>query len=78
MMGWMLARRVALLSRDTLAICSAGMLMPKIVFLFCAVLLSACAVTPRGPDSYYFDCDTPAGDFSEWNRTIAGAALSDR
>ena len=52
--------------------------MRKFTLMLSVLLLSACAVTPQrtpGADSYYFDCDTPAAKFSEWNRTIAGTSF---
>ena len=37
-----------------------------------------CTSTPHrsaSAESYYFDCDTPPGEFSDWNRTIAAITI---
>ena len=52
--------------------------MRKYTLLLAVLLLSSCAVTPQhtpGSESYYFDCDTPPGKFSEWNRSIIATSI---
>jgi hypothetical protein len=47
--------------------------LPRLSTFLTLLLLSACAaLSPRQPETYYFDCDVPEGRFSEWNRTVKG------
>jgi hypothetical protein len=51
--------------------------MPTIRRGLCAIslgALTACA-TPGAPEEHYFDCDVPAGSYSEWNRTTSATTL---
>jgi hypothetical protein len=55
--------------------------MSKSISLLLLICIAGCASTPQqanGPVTNYFDCDVPAGKFSEWDQTILskGAHLS--
>jgi hypothetical protein len=52
--------------------------MLKYTFLVPFLAMLGCTSTPQrsgGAESYYFDCDTPPGRFSEWNRTLAATTI---
>jgi hypothetical protein len=52
--------------------------MLKYILLFPFLAVAGCAATPQrssDSESYYFDCDTPPGKFSDWNRTVAAKTL---
>jgi hypothetical protein len=50
----------------------------RLILIASIVVTAGCASTPQPIDSaesYYFDCDTAPGAFSDWNRTIAAASI---
>jgi hypothetical protein len=52
--------------------------MLKYILVIFVFAVTGCATTSQGSsasEAYYFDCDTPPGKFSEWNRTIAAKTL---
>jgi len=52
--------------------------MLKLLRTASLIILSGCVSTEShliAPEKYYFDCDVPPGNSSEWNRTITGSEV---
>jgi len=50
-----------------------GHIVPLIALAGCASSPTPSHTAPA--EEYYYDCDTPGGHFSEWNRTVAQSAI---